>query len=60
VTTASDRRKQVVATSEVHRVDNVGNPGTENDESRVLIDHGIIDSTRGIVALVVRLEQFSS
>ena len=52
VTAAPDRDEQVVLACKLHRRDNIGGAGATGDQRRPMVDHGVKDLARIVVARI--------
>src|SRR5258708_5325996 len=53
---AANRRQQIVRAGEVHGGDYVRHIDTPDDEPGTLVDHSVVNQTRGLVRLVTWLD----
>ena len=57
VPAAADSQREVVLTSEVNAIDDIGHISTARDQRRAAVDHAVVDLTRCLIAGVPRLDQ---
>jgi hypothetical protein len=57
VATATDRDREPLLTTEVHRDDDVGHILAACDQARVAVDHTVVNATRRLVARIARSDQ---
>jgi len=60
MSTTPDGDKKVVLSREVHRIDDVRDVRTTGNQSRLFVNHSIVDRARLIVILVARFDQPST
>jgi hypothetical protein len=49
VATASDRNEQIIRPRKLHGANDIGNPGTAGDQTRMFIDAGVPDTSRRVI-----------
>jgi hypothetical protein len=59
VAAATNRHEQIVVTGEIDRADDVGHPGTADNQGGPFVNHGVPDLTRLIVPGIAGTQQFA-
>ena len=57
MTAATDRQQEIILSCKIHRPNDVGHIYAARDETRLLVDHLVIDLASVVVILVPRLYQ---
>ncbi len=60
VTAATNRYQNVIGSSEIDRIDNVGDTGAAGDEGGSFVDHRIKTCARLVVSVVARTQQVTT